>query len=80
LGYSASEYSKNRLEELFIEQKEIKELLQRLGLQEIIHNFRATVKCRDGTLKQVLINAAPHINEDGAVYVFSTARSRLIFR
>lgn len=58
LGYSADEYVGHRLAEFYVDRKRFDEFWQRLMRREIIYDFQAALRCKDGTTRHVLIHSS----------------------
>ncbi len=57
LGYSAEEYIGHHISEFHCSQEIINDILTRLACKEIIHQYEADLKCKDGSIRTVLINS-----------------------
>lgn len=57
LGYSESEYVGKNIREFYAEPAEIEQLLTRLTNQETVRNYQGRLRCKDGSIKTVLINS-----------------------
>lgn len=57
LGYTQDEYIGQHITQFHADQAAIAELLQRLANRETVHNFAAKLRCKDGSIKQVLIDS-----------------------
>jgi two-component system NtrC family sensor kinase len=57
LGYSQEEYIGHHIAEFHADQEVIADILRRLQASEELHNYEARLVCKDGTIKQVLIDA-----------------------
>ena len=64
LGYTADEYVGHQLAEFFVDRKRFDEFWDRLMRREIIYDFQATLRCRNGSIKHVLIHSSG-LWEDG---------------
>jgi PAS domain S-box-containing protein len=64
LGYSAEQYVGRHCAELHADPAVAEELMARLGRHETFENFEARLRSQDGSLRYVLINASPYL-EDG---------------
>ena len=60
LGYSSAEYLGHNIAEFHADPSVVKRLLERLAGGEIIQDHPATLKCRDGSLKDVLIDSSAY--------------------
>jgi PAS domain S-box-containing protein len=57
LGYSKDEYIGHHINEFHADREVIDDILKRLHNKETLNNFPARMKCRDGSIKDVLINS-----------------------
>ena len=57
LGYSAEEYIGHHISEFHNNEEAINDILARLACNETITHYEAELKCRDGTLRIVLISS-----------------------
>jgi PAS domain S-box-containing protein len=57
LGYTREEYIGHHIAEFHADQEVIADILQRLQAGEALHDYEARLVCKDGTIKQVLIDA-----------------------
>lgn len=57
LGYSKEEYIGQSIEIFHVDKAGIQRVLQRLQKDEIIKNFTAQLICKDGSIREVLINS-----------------------
>ena len=58
LGYSASEYVGRELVDFFLGRKRFDEFWDRLMRGEVIYDFPAALRCKDGSIKHVLIHSS----------------------
>ncbi len=56
LGYEHDEYVGRNIAEFHVDQDVIRDILARLAVGEIVRDRRAEMRCKDGTVKQVMIN------------------------
>jgi PAS domain S-box-containing protein len=68
LGYSAAEYLKHLFTDFCAEPASGLELLQRLAARETVRNFRMIRRCKDGTLRHVLVDAVAFWRENDFQY------------
>lgn len=66
LGYSHDEYVGRHVSDFHVDQTVIKDILGRLDKGEVIHNEPASLKCKDGALKEVLLSCNVH-RENGKI-------------
>ncbi len=57
LGYTAEEYVGHPLKNFFVDEPVFKDILTRLLTGETVHDFPARLRCKDGSIKQVLIDS-----------------------
>lgn len=57
LGYSHDQYVGRNIAEFHVDQLVIADILRRLSSGETLHNQQVRLRCRDGTLKYVLIDS-----------------------
>ena len=57
LGFAADEYVGHHLSEFFVHSEALAEFWSRLMRREEIYNYAAELKCKDGSIKHVLINS-----------------------
>jgi PAS domain S-box-containing protein len=58
LGYSADEYIGRQLADFYVDRKRFDEFWNRVMLGEIIYDFQAALRCKDGSVKHVLIHSS----------------------
>jgi PAS domain S-box-containing protein len=64
LGYAADEYIGHQLTDFYVERKRFEEFWDRLMHGESIYDFQAALRCKDGSVKHVLIHSSG-LWEDG---------------
>lgn len=64
LGYRADEYLGHHIAEFHADQDNIKEILAALSRDDKLHNHEARLRCKDGSIRHVLINSSVY-REDG---------------
>jgi len=57
LGYQADEYVGHHINEFHVDQPIIADVLQRLLQGETLHDYPARLRCKDGSVKEVLIHS-----------------------
>ncbi len=57
LGYTREEYVGQNIERFHDDQEVITDILERLKLGETVHEYEARLRCKDGSIKHVLINS-----------------------
>ncbi|MDZ7956931.1 MAG: PAS domain-containing protein [Aulosira sp. DedQUE10] len=57
LGYTRSEYIGRSITEFHVDQEVINDILQRLSNNETLQNYEARLRCKDGSIRYVLINS-----------------------
>ena len=68
LGYSADEYIGHRLAEFYVDRKRFAEFWARLMRREIIYDFEAALRCKNGSIKHVLIHSSGLWEHDKFLY------------
>jgi len=58
LGYSKEEYVGRHIAEFHVDKRVIDDILARLSRGEILQNYESRLRCKDGTVKDVLITAS----------------------
>jgi PAS domain S-box-containing protein len=74
LGYAADEYIGRHIREFHTDSTAISNILQRLENGEDIYNQPATLRCKDGTLKHVLIHSNAYF--EGGKFIYSRCFTR----
>ena len=64
LGYSREEYVGQHITKFHANPSEIEDILQRLSRNETLQNYEAKLRCKDGSIRYVLINSNARF-EDG---------------
>src|SRR5436190_22307642 len=64
LGYGRDDYIGHHIAEFHADPPVIEEILERLSRGEKVHEYEARLKCKDGSIKNVLINSSVYW-EDG---------------
>jgi PAS domain S-box-containing protein len=57
LGYSREEYVGQPIANFHVDQEVIEDILRRLSANETLHNYEARLRCKDGSIKHVLIDS-----------------------
>jgi PAS domain S-box-containing protein len=58
LGYDREEYEGHHIAEFHVDQDVIKDILTRLQAGEVLQDYEARLRCKDGGIKQVRINSS----------------------
>jgi PAS domain S-box-containing protein len=64
LGYTREEYVGRHISEFHVDQEVIKDILDRLAAGEQLQDYAARMRCKDGSIRDVLINSSV-LWEDG---------------
>jgi PAS domain S-box-containing protein len=64
LGYTREEFEGHHLAEFHVDQNAINDILTRLQGGEVLQDYDARLRCKDGSIKQVRINSSVY-REDG---------------
>jgi PAS domain S-box-containing protein len=57
LGYSSEEYIGHQIGEFHADEDVIKDILHRLSNNETLHSYEARLRCKDGSIRHVLISS-----------------------
>jgi PAS domain S-box-containing protein len=57
LGYTCNEYIGHSIQEFHVDKPVIEDMLRRLKAKETLHNFEARLRCKDGSIKHVLVSS-----------------------
>lgn len=57
LGYSKDEYVGRDVRDFHVDARAIEDIFQRLTRKETLHNYQASLRAKDGTIRQVLISS-----------------------
>jgi PAS domain S-box-containing protein len=68
LGYTGEEYIGRKIAEFHADQDVIHDILRRLMNRETLHDYEARLKCKDGSVRHVLINSNVMWEEDRFVH------------
>ncbi len=68
LGYRREEYVGHSIAEFHADSDAIQDILQRLSAKEELHNYEARLRCKDGSLRQVLISSNVLWEEDQFIH------------
>jgi PAS domain S-box-containing protein len=63
-GYSREEYVGHHIAEFHVDEPVIRDILARLTSAEALHEYPARIRCKDGSVREVLINSSS-LFEDG---------------
>jgi PAS domain S-box-containing protein len=64
LGYTAEEYVGQHISEFHVDAPVIEDILQRLGGGEVLREYEARLRCKDGSVRHVVIDSSA-LFEDG---------------
>lgn len=68
LGYTREEYIGRSITEFHADRKVIEDILRRLTNKETLHDYEASLRCKDGSVRHVLINSNVMWEEDKFVH------------
>jgi PAS domain S-box-containing protein len=57
LGFAREEYIGHHIADFHVDRPVIDDVLRRLSNHEILHNYEARLRCKDGSIRHVLINS-----------------------
>ena len=58
LGYAPEEYIGQPVANFHVDQASVNDILQRLARDEAVRNYEARLRCKDGSIKHVLVNSS----------------------
>lgn len=58
LGYTREEYEGHHIAEFHVDQDAIEDILNRLRAGEVLENYEARLRCKDGSIRHVRINSS----------------------
>jgi PAS domain S-box-containing protein len=68
LGYSREEYVGRHIAEFHIDQPAIQDILERLASRETLREYPARIRCKDGSIRDVLINSNVLFEDDEFIH------------
>jgi PAS domain S-box-containing protein len=68
LGYTREEYIGRKITEFHVDRGVINDILRRLTNKETLHDYEARLRCKDGSVRHVLINSNVMWEEDRFVH------------
>ena len=68
LGYSRDEYVGRSILEFHVDKDFAEEMLRRLGAGEVMHDHPARLRCKDGSVRQVLIDSSAYFQNGQFVH------------
>ena len=68
LGYTAEEYIGRNISQFYVDRGLIADILQRLSAGEVLYDQPAALRCKDGSIRHVLIHSNGHFENDKLVY------------
>ncbi|HEX8087982.1 MAG TPA: ATP-binding protein [Blastocatellia bacterium] len=68
LGYTSEEYIGHHIGEFHADEDVIKDILRRLSNNETLHSYEARLRCKDGSIRYVLISSNVRWEEDQFVH------------
>jgi PAS domain S-box-containing protein len=69
LGYSKEEFIGRNIAEFHVEREVIEDILRRLEAGEVVRNREASMRCKDGSIKHVLIDSSVLWNDGRCVRI-----------
>jgi two-component system cell cycle sensor histidine kinase/response regulator CckA len=60
-GYRREEYIDRNIAEFHEDPKVVDEMLRRVGAGEVLHDYPARIRCRDGSIKDVVIDSSAYL-------------------
>jgi PAS domain S-box-containing protein len=74
LGYAASEYVGRHIADFHVDRAVIEEMLRRLHADEKLRDYSSRMRCKDGTIKDVLIDSSVYWEEGRFIHSRSFTR------
>jgi PAS domain S-box-containing protein len=68
LGYEREEYEGHQLAEFHVDQRVIRDILERLQAGEVLKNYEAQLRCKDGSIKDARINSSAYFEGETFVH------------
>ena len=68
LGYSRDEYVGHHIAEFHVEPQAIQQMLRRLRAKETLENCEAALRCKDGSIRHVLISSSVFWEQDRFIH------------
>jgi PAS domain S-box-containing protein len=68
MGYERDEYVGRNIVEFHVDRPIIEDILRRLAGREILHDYPARVRCKDGSIKHVLIDSSVFFEGDRFIH------------
>ena len=68
LGYSADDYVGHHLADFFVQRDLFDDFWRRIMAREVIYDFPATLRCKDGSTRQVLIHSSGYWEDAKFLY------------
>ena len=74
LGYHREEYLGHNIAEFHADPSAIDDILNRLGSGEVLHDYPARLRCKDGSIKDVLIDSGGYFHQGALVHIRNFTR------
>jgi two-component system cell cycle sensor histidine kinase/response regulator CckA len=68
LGYRREEYIGRNIVDFHVDRPAIDDILRRLAAGEVLHDYPARLRCRDGSIKEVLIDSSVYFRDSAFVH------------
>lgn len=68
LGYEREEYEGHHIAEFHVDHRVIQDILTRLQSGEVLKNYEARLRCKDGSIKDARINSSVYFENDTFVH------------
>lgn len=68
LGFQKDEYIGHHIAEFHVDPRVSQDILRRLQSREGLHDYESQLRCKDGSIRDVLISSNAFANEDGFVH------------
>src|SRR4051812_28599407 len=68
MGYPRDQYVGRNITDFHVDRPAIDDMLRRLSLGEVLHDYPARLRCKDGSIKQVLIDSSAYFEHGEFVH------------
>lgn len=68
LGYARDEYVGRNIAEFHTDKETIEDILRRLNAGEVLHDYPATLRCKDGSIRHILLDSSVYFENGELVH------------
>jgi two-component system cell cycle sensor histidine kinase/response regulator CckA len=80
MGYTQEHYVGRNITEFHVDRPVIDDMLRRLSLGEVLHDYPARLRCQDGSIKDVLIDSSAYFEQGQFVHTRCFTRDATALR